>query len=58
MTWKEKLIESLSKISEAKLAIVGLVIIVVSGHLHGLNGDLTIAALATLGTYAAVKKNG
>ena len=37
-------------------AIAGLIIITVSGHMNGLNGELTMAALATLGTYAAIKK--
>lgn len=55
MTWKEKLVEKI-KVSESKLAIIGVVIIVISGHFHGLNGDLTLAALAILGTYGAIQK--
>jgi len=53
MSWKEKIANDAKSLA----AVAGLVIIVVSGHLNGLNGDMTIAAIATLGTYAAIKKD-
>lgn len=53
MSWKEKIAND----AKSLVAIAGLVVIVISGHFNGLNGDMTIAAIATLGTYVAIKKN-
>ena len=53
MSWKEKIAND----AKSLVAIATLGLIVISGHLNGLNGDMTIAAIATLGTYAAIKKD-
>ena len=53
MTWKQEIAKNIRPLA----AIAGLVIIVVSGHFQGFNGELTMAAIGILGTYAAIKKD-
>lgn len=54
MSWIKEIITKENVTSIA--AIAGLVIITVSGHISGQNGELTMASIAILGTYAAIKK--
>lgn len=54
MSWITKIIDKDNV--KSITAMVGLVVIVISGHINGLNGELTMAAIGILGTYAAIKK--
>ncbi len=54
MSWIKGIITEKNASSIA--SIFGLIAIVISGHFAGLNGELTMAAIGILGTYAAIKK--